>query len=233
MSTRPRALVMSGLALSALAFGPGCSPPPTPPEQPTWADVAPILRGSCNSCHGWTAPRSGNFYRFDFFDVTTASCGDAALALDPNVTLAGATASATQIAADVIPQAGAAFPTMPPQPSPALPDWEVLTLTRWAGHPIKGPPPPGNAPPTMTVSNFPLSAGNQLGFTAVMSDPDGDSAIGVIEVNGLAFLMDRPGSFDVLFDSSNWSAGAVRVKAVLCDGWTNGAYDLGQVTIQH
>ncbi len=233
MTMRSRVLAPSLLALSALASGPGCDQPPTAPDQPTWADVAPILRGSCNSCHGWTSPRTGSFYRFDFYDVTKANCGDAALAMDPNVTLAGSTASAMQIAADVIPQSGAAFPTMPPQPSPAVPDWEILTLTRWAAHPIKGPPPAGNAPPTITVSNFPLTAGNQLGFTAVLSDPNGDSAIGVIEVNNQAFLMDRPGSFDVSFDSSTWTAGSMRVQAVLCDGWTSGTYDLGPVTIQH
>ena len=29
-----------------------CASPPTAPERPTWADVEPIVRGECVSCHG-------------------------------------------------------------------------------------------------------------------------------------------------------------------------------------
>ena len=67
----------------------------------------------------------------------------------------------------------------------------------------------------------------------VIDDPDGDSAIGVVEANGYAFLMNRPGSFEVSFDSATWPNGPVAVKAVLCDGWTNASYDLGAVQIRN
>jgi len=201
---------------------------------PTWADAAPIFAGACNGCHGPTAPSTGGGYRFDFFDATPGVCGDAALALGANVVLAGSSALvAAQIAADVVPQDGATWPRMPPQPSPVLPSWETGTLERWAAQPVKGPPPAGNRPPDLTVTGYPSTAGDMLAFTAVLEDPDGDSAIGVIEANGLAYLMNRPGSFAVAFDSSAWPAGAQPVSAVLCDGWTSTSFQLGAVTVQH
>lgn len=123
---------------------------------------------------------------------------------------------------------------MPPQPSPALPDWERNTLERWAAQPIKGPPPPGNRVPNIAIAGYPATADDQLSFTAVIDDPDGDSTIGVIEVNGLAFLMGRPGSFDVQFDSSTWPVGPQAVGVVLCDGWINTTIsNLGSVQIRH
>lgn len=231
------------LVLAILAAGLGCSLEATAPAHPTWADVAPILRGECVSCHGWTATdqqanaagvhpeNTGDSLRFDFFDV--APCGEAAQALDANVSLAGSPMVTTQIGTDVVPQNGARWPRMPPQPSPALPDWELDTITRWAAQPAKGPPPPGNRPPTIAVAQFPAVADAALTFTAIIDDPDGDSVLGVIEVAGLAFLMDRPGSFAVNLDSSSWPSGPVRPVAVVCDGWTNQSYDLGPVQIQH
>jgi hypothetical protein len=216
-----------------LLSGPGCSSPPAEPQNPTWADTAPILRGECNSCHGWTAQDTGGGFRFDFFDASRATCGDASLALDPNVILAGSSLAATQIETDLVTQNGARWPRMPPQPSPALPDWERDTISRWAAQPVKGPPPTGNRPPSVTVVGYPAVAGTELSFTAILDDPDGDSSIGVIEVNGFAFLMNRPGSFAVRFDSSTWPAGSQPVSAVLCDGWTSASYDLGPVEIKH
>jgi len=223
----------SSLLLLSLFGGLGCSSTPAEPQNPTWADVAPILRGECVSCHGWTAPTTGGGYRFDFYDLTKAVCGDAALALGSGVVLAGSAQSATQIETDVLVQKGASWPRMPPQPSPALPDWERDAIERWAGQPVKGPPPPSNRPPTIVVGDYPAVAGNALAFTAIIDDPDGDSAVGVIEVNGLAFLMNRAGSFDVRFDSSGWPAGPQSVSAVLCDGWTSATIPLGSVQIHH
>jgi hypothetical protein len=211
-----------------------CSSSPAEPQNPAWADVAPILRGECNSCHGWTAPTTGAGFRFDFYDVTKLVCGDAALALQSGVVLAGSPLAVTQIETDVIAQNGASWPRMPPQPSPALPEWERDTIQRWAAQPVKGPPPPGNRPPNIVVSDYPAVAGNTLTFTAIIDDPDGDSTIGIIEVNGFGFLMNRPGSFAVAFDSSTWPAGPVSVSATLCDGWSNNQLpDLGEVQIRH
>lgn len=216
-----------------LVLGAGCGPTAVAPEHPTWADVAPVLRGECVGCHGWTAADTGAGYRFDLFEATPEVCGDAALALDRGVLLAGSPASPPLIARDVGPQPGARFARMPPLPAPALPDWERATLERWATAPAKGPPPATNRPPSIAVSGFPAAADARLAFTAIVEDPDGDGAIGVVEVGRLAFLMNRTGSFGVSFDSSTWPEGPTRVRAVLCDGWTNSTIDLGTVDIRH
>jgi hypothetical protein len=233
-----RLSTLATLVVFAVLAAAACSSTPAEPQNPAWADVAPIFRGACNGCHGWNAGQTGGGYRFDFYDVTQATCGDAALALGTGTILAGSPLATTSIRNDVVTQAGAAWPRMPPQPSPALPDWERDTIERWANQPpgvppTKGPAPISNHPPTIAVSNFPATAGAQLSFTAVLDDPDGDSVIGVIEVNGFAFLMPRPGSFDVSFDSSTWAAGSPEVTAVLCDGWVSASTMLGMVQIKH
>lgn len=221
-----------GSVLAALLFcGAGCGSTPVEPRNPTWADVAPIFRGECNGCHGWTAPQTGSSERFDFFDVS--ACGEAALALGSGVILAGSPLATPQILTDVVPQGGDAWPRMPPQPSPTLPDWESSALERWAAQPVKGPPPPGNRPPAIAVEGYPATAAGKIAFTAILDDPDDDAAIGVIKVNGWGFLMNRTGSFAVNFDSSGWPAGPQDVTAVLCDGWTSTTIDLGPVQIKH
>jgi hypothetical protein len=239
MTSRDAAL-LAAITLAA------CGPSGAAPAHPTWADVAPITRGECGSCHGWTAsdrpadpatgihpPNTGGNLRLDFFDVTPEACGDAALAADPAVVYGGSPGVATQIAGDVDPSAGARWPRMPLQPSPALPSFEVDTLERWASDPVKGPPPPGNRPPTIVVSALSSSADATLGFTAIIDDPDGDSVVGVVELGNLVFLMNRPGSFAVRFDTSAMPAGVVHPVAMLCDGWTNITTDLGPVLVQH
>lgn len=231
-----RRLERSRLLVFGLAAGMGCTSTPAEPENPAWSDVAPIFRGECNGCHGWNAGQTGGGYRFDFFDVTSAVCGDAALALGNGVILAGSALAPPQIETDVFAQQGAMWPRMPPQPTPALPAWERDTIRRWAAQPVKGPPPPDNRAPTITVSGFPVTAGAELAFTAVIDDPDGDSVLGVVEVNGFAFLMNRPGSFAVSFPSSTWPAGPQAVKAVLCDGWSAAStveIPLGTVQVKH
>lgn len=244
-SSKSIRVIVGACALSALAGGIGCDAKPAVPIAPTWADVAPILRGQCGSCHGWTAvdqppnaagvrpENTGGSLRFDFFDVTADVCGDAALALDQTASLAGAPGVSIQIQNDVVPARGARWPRMPPQPSPALADWEVETLARWATAPVKGPPPPGNRSPTIAVSQLPSAVDNRVVFTAIIDDPDGDSVIGVVEAGGVAFLMNRPGAFAVDFDSSAWAPGPVRPIAVLCDGWSKTTVDLGPVQIRH
>jgi hypothetical protein len=223
-------LIACTIGLCALT---GCEDPAPVPKHPTWADVAPILRGQCGGCHGYTAHETGGGFRFDFYDAVPDVCGDAALAMDSNMILAGSPLGANQIAADVVARPGERWPRMPPQPSPALPDNERETLERWAAQAVKGPPPAGDRPPTIAVSQFPAMADQRLEFTAVIDDPDGDSVIGVIEIGEQAFVMNRPGSFAVSFDSSQWNAGSTRVTAVLCDGWSSVKTDLGPIEIRH
>jgi hypothetical protein len=225
---------LSRLLLLGFLAGLGCTSTPVEPEMPAWADVAPIFRGECNGCHGWNSAQTGGGFRFDFFDVTQKTCGDAALALSLGTVLAGSPLATPLIKSDVATQPGLMWPRMPPQPSPALPDWERDTIERWAAKPLMGVAPSGNRPPTIVASNYPLTANGQLSFTAVIDDPDGDSVLGVIEANGFAFLMNRPGSFQVSFDSSTWPAGSTAVTAVLCDGWTTPtSYPLDPVQIKH
>ena len=115
------------LSLLALfgAFG-ACDGTPAQPQNPAWADVAPIFRGQCNGCHGWNAGQTGGGYRFDFYDVSTDPtkdvCGDAALAAGTGLAFAGSLTpdgspvSAPLIESDVVAQKGAAWPRSPVGP---------------------------------------------------------------------------------------------------------------------
>ena len=76
-----------------------CESTPAEPQNPAWADVAPIFRGECNGCHGWNAGQTGGGYRFDFFDVTESVCGKAARALGTELALAGSPLAPDGVAA--------------------------------------------------------------------------------------------------------------------------------------
>jgi hypothetical protein len=220
-------------SLAGALISAACSPAETVAIQPTWSDVEPIVGGACASCHGPTAKTTGGSYRLDFYEMSTALCGDAALALDAGVILAGTASVPALMGSDIQVAAGARWPKMPPLPAPSLADWELQTIERWAKSPVKGPPPTGNRAPTISTSKLPEVANGTLAFTAVVADPDGDPVVGVVEVAGFAFLMNRSGTFAVTFDSSKWPAGTVRPTAVLCDGWAPKSYDLGPIQIAH
>jgi hypothetical protein len=208
-----------------------CQGAPEAPEHPTWGDVAPILQGECNHCHGATARITGSHggatYRLDFFDMNDAVCGDAAAAMDIP---ALAAASAALIKADISPAGGR--PKMPPAPAAVLQDWERDTIRRWADAPTKGPPPPGNRRPRIEVNRLPSSAKGTLTFVATIDDPDNDSVIGVLQLEDSVVKMDHPGSFTVHFDLADMPPGPHRLGAVLCDGWGNASYDLGPVRVE-
>jgi hypothetical protein len=222
-------------ALAALSlvsvFLAACTGAPAVPEYPTWADVAPILQGECNHCHGSTAHVTASqgpaTYRFDFFDMNDAVCGDAAAAMDVP---ALAAASAGLIKRDITPFGGGR-PRMPPAPGPVLQDWERETISRWADAPIKGPPSPDNRRPTIVVNHLPSSAKNQVSFVATTDDPDNDSVIGVITLDNMVFRMTHAGSFTVQFDLSGMTAGTYRINTVLCDGWGSREIDLGPIDV--
>jgi hypothetical protein len=235
MNPRPRRLAVRPAWLSLLAVTlattAACSEPPSVPEHPTWADVAPIVHGECASCHGPTANDTGGGYRLDFYDMTPAVCGDAAQGLGGAAILAGT--SAPLIKVDVTSPGGGTRARMPPAPAPGLFDWERLTLDRWADQPSKGAPSATNRVPTIDVQRVPAMVNGHLSFTAVVADPDGDPVVGVLEIAGAVYGMNRPGAFDVELDASTWAAGTQRLSAVLCDGWTNVRYDLGPVRVTH
>jgi hypothetical protein len=216
-------------AASALALVAACSAPPDVPAHPTWADVAPVFRGECTSCHGSTAAVTGGGYRLDFFDMTPEVCGDAAKALTTPLLAAGA---APLIKIDVSPTPTGDRTRMPPAPAPELADWERKMLLAWTTTPSKGPPPGGNHPPFIDVGKLPTKASGTLAFPALIDDADGEPVVGVIQAAGSLYAMDRAGTFSVSFDTSSWPVGVQRLSATLCDGWTRVTYDLGPVTIE-
>jgi hypothetical protein len=226
--------VLEQLAPLLLAVGllsaAGCGTHPVP-EQPSWADVQPILRGQCSPCHGSTAPQTGLNYRLDFLDQTSLAlaCGDAAVAIPP-LTAAPpgpvlAAAAADLIYQDIEPTTKGGPPKMPPLPGAPLYDWEREMLENWTAEQplIQGSPPAGNHLPTIQVTQLPSTGKSDVSFIAVLSDPDGDDVVGVIEVTPgqPVFAMNRTGSFEVDLDASTWPAGTANLTAVLCDGWTN------------
>jgi hypothetical protein len=232
--------VRSPIALSrclALLAAPllACAPEPVAPLDPTWADAEPILRGQCNHCHGGSAATTGALgaavYRFDFYDMNAEICGEAAGAM--NVP-ALAYLSAKRIKDDITVPPGVVRARMPPAPAEPLADWERETLIRWADRgAVKGPMPTGNRLPRLEVSRFPATADRQLDFVAVLSDPDGESALGVLKLRDVVYRMDRPGSFAVTLDTASWEPGTFKVTAIVCDGWQNTSYEVGQINIRH
>jgi hypothetical protein len=221
------------LATGTLTALSACQAPPEAPEHPTWADVAPILQGQCNHCHGSTARTTGALgpavYRFDFFDVNDVVCGQAASAMDVP---ALAFASAKQIKTDVTPPT-IGRPRMPPAPATPLAKWEQETLSRWADQPVKGPPPLGNRRPRIEINQLSSTATSaSLSFIATVNDPDADSVIGIVQIGDRVFKMDHAGSFAVKLDLTGMPAGQQRLNAVLCDGWGNTDYDLGPIQIK-
>lgn len=223
---------MVGVALASVA---GCGSPPDVPANPTWADVEPILRAECLHCHGGTAAVTGSTsdatYRFDFFEMTPAVCGEAAQAV--NAPLMGH-ALAPLIAADITPPPSCDRGRMPPAPAGPLADWQRETIQRWAMMSApKGAPHRDNRRPDIQLSADTATVDKRLSFTAIIDDPDGESVVGVLKIGELVLPMDRPGSFAGDVDTSSWANGTRPISAVLCDGWDNFTYQLGNVEIKH
>lgn len=206
----------------------GCGPQHPVPVNPTWADVEPILRGTCTGCHGASAAVAGLSYRFDFYDM--GSCGDAAGALGGQTLARGL---ATLIGADVTPPGSGWRSRMPPAPMQPLPDWERETVQRWAASPARGEPRHGDRRPTIQLSAASATADKSLTLSAVVGDPDGESVVGVLKIGDRTMAMDRPGTFSATIDTSTWAEGTFPVSATLCDGWDSITLDLGNMRVAH
>lgn len=200
------------------------------PENPTWADVEPILRGTCTQCHGADANLAGMTYRFDFYEMTPDVCGDAAAALNGQLLAHGL---AAQIGQDVTPPGSGWRPKMPPAPTHPLPDWERETVQRWAMMPMRGEPRGTNRRPVIQLDATSGVVDKSLPFSAIVSDPDGESVVGVLKIGDQTLVMDRPGLFSTTLDTSKWSEGTQPISATLCDGWDSITYQLGNVQISH
>lgn len=226
MINRRRRAARLGSAIAALALSSCAAPDPEVPAHPTWADVAPILRAECVGCHGGSAAKTGSAggvtYRLDFFDLSSATCGDATGAL------AGArfaAAASSQIAFDITSDDATVRPKMPPAPAPWLAGWEWKTLLRWTHDPKKGQQPSGNRPPTLTITSPERLIAGWFTLSVNLEDPDGDSAIGVLRIGDVTLNMDRPGAFSIEIDGSQWPPGDTPVTATVCDGWSEATYD--------
>ena len=186
------------------------------------ADLAHGVRRLSRRERAKQRQRLGVTYRFDFFDLTQTVCGDAASAV---VGARFAAAASSQIAFDITSDNASVRPKMPPEPSPWLADWEWQTLLRWTHDPQKGQRPTGNRPPTLTVTSMNRTIIGWFQLSVDLEDPDGDSAIGVLQIGDATLTMDRPGPFSIEIDGSQWPRGDVAVSATVCDGWGQATYD--------
>jgi hypothetical protein len=207
INARARAGLLIGAALLPAA---ACDSPLPPPE-PTWVHVEPLLRAHCNHCHGATAERTGSasgvVYRFDFYDLEADRCGEAATAISGSTSAPSglAKAWAALIKSSVTTKDGSR-PRMPPAPASALADWERETLVRWADlQAPRGMPRSNNRPPQMKLDT--RQADRMITVHATVTDPDGESAVGVLKLGPQVLMMDRAGSFAATVDAKAWADG--------------------------
>jgi hypothetical protein len=231
------------VAAIALAGGLACIP--EAPENPTWANVQPILAGQCTHCHGANADRlgaerTGGGLRFDFYDMKVDDdmpmgvCGEATSVLGAGKNLAFDHAGDIWESITTTDDLPNARPAMPPPPAPYLADWEWRTLQRWVdGGAMKGELPPSNRPPRFRLYHDSGPADQTLDITAVIEDPDGDPIVGVLMFGDARLNMDRGGAYSATLDTSSWPAGERPITAVLCDGWSNVTYAVGTLTVNH
>jgi hypothetical protein len=230
-----RAHVPPKLVLAAALAAAACQPAPAVPENPTWAQVEPIMRARCNHCHGasarTTAAVGGLVYRFDFFEMTEGVCGAAAAGLESPGGMARGWSA--QIRTSIVAPGGGRA-RMPPAPAEPLDDWERETILRWAAQPFPplGFPREGNRRPQIRLE-APRLADANLRFTALVEDPDGEPVVGVLSIGEATLRMERAGSFSTTLSTSTWPAGRYPISAVLCDGWDSAAYRLDVVDVVH
>jgi hypothetical protein len=229
------ARAFAGLMICAALLPSAACDSPLPPPEPTWAHVEPLLRAHCNHCHGATAERTGSasgvVYRFDFYDLEADRCGEAASAISGTTSAPSglAKAWASLIKSSVTTKDGSR-PRMPPAPASALADWERETLVRWADlQAPRGMPRSNNRPPQIKLDT--RQADREITVHATVTDPDGESAVGVLKLGPQVLNMDRAGSFAATVDAKAWADGKYPVSAVLCDGWAMNQQTLGEVQI--
>ncbi|MES1165010.1 MAG: hypothetical protein ABUR63_04590 [Verrucomicrobiota bacterium] len=208
----------------------GCGGPEVP-QNPTWMDVEPILKGECLHCHGSSAKTMGSGYRFDFYEMTSEVCGAAADALGADTPMAKSLAGL--IATAIVSPDGIERPRMPPLPAEYLHDWEWQTILRWVDRPQRGIPRTGNNPPRILVDGIPAKADKTLDVTVVVEDPDGDPVVGVLKIGSETYKMDRSGSFSTRTTTAAWEPGDHGISASLCDGSASVSFALGTVAVAH
>ena len=169
-------------------------------------------------------------YRFDFYDLDADRCGEAAPAIWDNVGPVGAGQGLGRADQSSVTTKDGSRPRMPPAPASALADWERETLVRWADlQAPRGMPRSNNRPPQIKLDT--RQADRTITVHATVSDPDGESAVGVLKLGPQVLKMDRAGSFAATVDAKAWADGKYPVSAVLCDGWSMNQQTLGEVQI--
>jgi len=225
-----RSCVLAWLLIGATTTA-GCGEERQSPEEPTWRDVEPILRGQCSHCHGATASTTGAGFRFDFYEMTKETCGEAASALGVDAPMARSLAP--QIARAITSDYPSVRPSMPPLPAEYLDEWEWQTILRWAASPTRGVRSAANTPPNIVVNVLSPRADKFMDVAVSLEDRDGDPVVGVLLIGDQQFRMDRGGSFNTRADTSAWEPGDRKVGVVLCDGLSSVSYMLGTVNVTH
>jgi hypothetical protein len=226
----PSAQLFTRACVWALLLGGAACDGDDAPENPTWGDVEPILRAECGHCHGATAGTTGGGFRFDFYDLASGPCADAASVL---ADVGSARVQANTIAQAITSMDEDVRPIMPPLPAPYLSEKEWLTILRWAANPIKGDKPPNNQAPWISIDGTSRNADETLDVNVVVHDPEGDPVVGLIKIGDQVGKMDRSGAFAGRYDTSSWPAGPAVMSAELCDGWSRVSVDLVVITIEH
>lgn len=209
-------------------MGAACSGPEAV-ENPTWADVYPILQGQCLHCHGTSAERDGGSYRFDFLNALVTCKQEPADDLGQGFAPAPSfMASRRQILADILPAAPGLRPKMPPEPASELEDWQRKTLENFVAKIDVAPPAdavavalgplPAEARSPEIALDF-VRIGTRLTVNYVVSDQNADPVIGELSVgDGLFHKIDGSGRGAVTFDPVP-ASGPLAIRARLCDGW--------------
>jgi mono/diheme cytochrome c family protein len=222
----------------------GCSGPEAP-DDPTWADVQPLLASHCVRCHGSPAINGApDGFRLDVYGDTVADGGR---------TVRGASTVAEFIRRRTNPDeqldgdGNLKYPLMPP--IVGLEDWQIETLRRWkpvppAEDPFAGfgerPPRgdrPGNHTPLLRLQRALADSidGDDLTVEYQITDDDHDMVRGELTANGSTIGELHSGRGTVVWDIGAAAPDDYRLEAHLDDG--GGASlvdrDLGSVRIDH
>jgi hypothetical protein len=212
-------------SLSALALA-ACTE--AAPDDPSWADVAPLLAAHCVRCHGAPAIGAPPTFRLDRYDDVIVEAGPFGDTAGVRRVL-GAAAMAEWIAE----RAGDG--SMPPRIPLAQYDRDLLASWFAARAPLddvegsivlprRGPPRPGNALPTLALDAQPGAAGYQLVYE--LRDPDRDLVTGELvaigQTSGATIRASlgelHSGRGELELDAARFPAGRYQLEASLDDG---------------
>ncbi len=225
--------------LAVIALVAGCSGPDTP-EDPTWADVQPILATHCVRCHGAPASSAPDGFRLDVYDDTIVEdFGDDDPTNDWVIRGAGTMAEFLAERTDPEEAEDKGFDLMPPtdtgldgRQTAILRDWDDL-------RPVGGAPPErgeraDNRAPTITRLDD-VEDGDRVGIAYQIEDADHDLVRGQLLAGGVAVGELHGGRGLVTIDRGVLASGSLDLQARLDDGGAATAVvrELGSVIVDH